>query len=125
MPLWRHVSFEPEFLGTEVNARNLEQIIDLVRDVNPRLKVILGVEPQGLRATFVDRSVYVSDAVSKASLVLACHEVVGSRGDVYYFPSWEAVTYGPHERFDWDGRHLTIEALQEVIATFRHCFVEV
>ena len=122
MPIWDRVSPEPILFSAEQNADHLVAAIDLVREVNPGCAVILGMEPQPLHVTFSSRSVYVSDAVSKANLLLGIHGAIAARPNVHYFPAWEVVAYGPHERFDWDGRHVSEPARAEVMRTFRELF---
>ncbi len=122
MPLWDQIEFESTLFTAEQNAEHLIAIIDLVRQVNPACAIILGMEPQPLHVTFAARSVYVSDAISKSHLLLGIHAAVAARPDVHYFPAWEAVSYGAHDRFDWDGRHVSEPARAEVMRVFREMF---
>lgn len=66
--------------------------IDLMREVNPRARVLLTVSPVPLIATYRDQHVLLSNTYSKAVLRVAAEEIAAARDDVAYFPSYEIIT---------------------------------
>jgi hypothetical protein len=82
------------------NVTNLGLIIDAIRRIaGPQTRVVLTVSPVPLKGTTEFDSAIVADCLSKATLRLACDEVVAARaGDgVLYWPSFEIVRWlGTH-----------------------------
>ena len=66
--------------------------IDVVRQRNPAVKVLVTTSPVPLNRTFTDRDVTVANAHSKAVLRATCDAVLLEREGVDYFPSYEMVT---------------------------------
>lgn len=107
------------FQVSEIEA-DLLAFIDLLRSINPDVKIILTVSPVALIATYEDRHVLVSTAYSKAALRVAADTAVRSRSAVAYFPSYEIIT-GPHARgqfFTEDLRDVTSSGVETVMAIF-------
>lgn len=81
-----------------VNAGVAETVADLgeflaaLRDVNPRVRVLLTVSPVPLIATHENRHVLVSTTYSKSVLRVAAEEIVRTHEGVDYFPSYEIIT---------------------------------
>ena len=79
--------------GTAEVIADLTGVLDRLRGVNPRARVILTVSPVPLAATYLDRHVLVANAHSKAVLRAAAGEVcAGADPRLVYFPSYEIVT---------------------------------
>ena len=108
------------FRAAEIQE-DLAAWIELVRKVNPTLRIILTVSPVPLVATYEDRHVLVSTAYSKAALRTVAGEIAADHPDVAYFPSYEIVT-GPHNRarfYAEDLREVTPAGVGAVMALFR------
>ncbi len=94
-----------------------------LREVNPKVRVMLTVSPVPLVATFEDRHVLVSTTASKAVLRAVADQACRDDPRIAYFPSYEVVT-GPQARgrfFDEDLRAVTPEGVAAVMALFaRH-----
>jgi hypothetical protein len=69
---------------------------DLIHARNPNVRMILSVSPVSIIATGEDRHVLVSNSASKAILRAAADEVVRSRSNIAYFPSYDLVTASPN-----------------------------
>lgn len=70
---------------SEVNVA-LENMIRLLKDFNPQLKIIFTISPvRHLRDGFVENN------RSKAVLINAVHELVSLNQNVFYFPAYELV----------------------------------
>lgn len=62
--------------------------------LNPAIKLVLTLSPVPLARTFEFHSAIVADTVSKSVLRAAIHEAVQKRpDDIFYFPSYEIVTW--------------------------------
>lgn len=101
----------------------LDAFLRALREVNPRVRVMLTVSPVPLVATFEDRHVLVSTAASKAILRAVADQACRDDPRIAYFPSYEIVA-GPQARgrfFGADLREVTPEGVAAVMALFaRH-----
>ena len=61
----------------EENARNILEMIDLVRQVNPTAPIVVTLSPVPLEATFRDISCMTADSVSKSVLRVAIDQAMG------------------------------------------------
>lgn len=111
------------FTAAEVVADML-LLIDGLRQVNPRARVLLTVSPVPLMATYEPRHVLSSTTYSKAVLRVAAQEIVGQRSDCAYFPSFEVITgnFNRGSYFEDDLRSVTAEGVAHVMRLFmQHC----
>lgn len=66
---------------------------DILRKVNPKVKILMTVSPVPLIATArADESVISATAYSKSVLRVACEDLRSTLRDCYYFPSYEVIT---------------------------------
>jgi hypothetical protein len=107
----------------EENLANLEAIHALLKQANPRCRIIVTVSPVPLRATFLDQNVLISNSISKATLVVATHEFVARHDDVHYFPGYELVTVGIKKPLERDNRHVRRRAVARIMRVFEQMFV--
>ena len=118
--LHRFVNFSLE----EVVA-DLEMVVELLRAINPSIKVILTVSPVPMVATASGRHVLTATAYSKSVLRVAADLVVRRHPDVAYFPGYE-MTLWPHRRespFAEDMRTVSEPVLAEVMSGFRAAYI--
>jgi hypothetical protein len=87
-----------EFYNMSVSEviRDFLAAVDKVRAVNPKVRIVLSVSPVGIIATYENRHVLESNSAIKAILRAAADEVVRSRPDIAYFPSYDLVTAAPN-----------------------------
>lgn len=81
--------FDEQQLSVEECAGYMQQTIEVLRRMNPAVRVVLTVSP--IRYA---KYGYHGSQLSKATLLLATHEVCGGAakyGETYYFPSYEVV----------------------------------
>lgn len=71
--------------------RSMDQVIGLMRSINPKLKFILTVSPVPLTATNSGQHVLVATMASKSILRAVANELVKTRQCVDYFPSYEII----------------------------------
>ena len=87
--------------SVQENTENLENIVALIRQINPNAPIVFTVSPVPLKATFGSKSCITSDCVSKSTLRLAINDYMSKTdcsSNVYYWPSFEIVK--------WVGCHL-------------------
>jgi len=83
------------------NVENLRFIVDALRQINPKIHLVLTVSPVPLKATFERGSAMIADCVSKSTLRVVAHEFMQLEiPDTYYWPSYEMVR--------WIGGHTTV-----------------
>jgi len=76
--------------------RDFLMAVDRIRAVNPKVRIVLSVSPVGIIATYENRHVLESNCAIKSILRAAADEVVRSRPDIAYFPSYDLVTASPN-----------------------------
>jgi hypothetical protein len=113
----RHVFHN--FRAHEV-AQDLEELIELLREVQPRIRVVLTVSPVPLVATATGEHVLLATTYSKSVLRVAAGEVTRAKPDVTYFPAYEIVTgpQAPFEFFEADRREPSSAAIEAVMGAF-------
>jgi hypothetical protein len=116
---------EHKTLSVAENVAELQLMLDTLRARNPRVKVIVTVSPVPLHATFLHETYHVVEANlhSKSVLRVAAQEFVEKNSEVYYFPSFELVTYGFENPWSEDQRHVDPKAVQRIMEMFRQMFV--
>jgi hypothetical protein len=125
---WRISSglVEKRVLSVEENVMELQKMLDIWRQYNPKLKLILSVSPVPLHATFRSSSQHViaANCHSKATLRVAAEEFAAKNSDVYYFPSYESVMYCTEKPWENDQRHVSRLAVERVMNLFNTIFVK-
>ncbi|MCJ9723947.1 GSCFA domain-containing protein [Agrobacterium sp. SHOUNA12C] len=89
--------FDPnryEFVNFTVEEvdRHLSLFLKKLKEVNPRVKVLLTVSPVPLVATYENRNVLVSTTYSKAVLRVVAEQMLSRFDWIDYFPSYEIIT---------------------------------
>ncbi len=116
---------EGRILTVEENVYELQRMLDIWRSYNPELKIIVSTSPVPLHATFrgSDYHVVTANAHSKSTLRLAAQAFADRNRDVFYFPAYETVIYGTKNAWEEDQRHVSNEAVRNVMALFGEMFV--
>lgn len=86
----------PEILDDMITVR------DLLKAINPEMKMLLTVSPVPLTATASDQHVLVATTYSKSVLRAVCGTLVGMFDDVDYFPSYELIASPPARGFFYE-----------------------
>lgn len=109
----------------EENVANLEGLYRLLAQYNPECRILVGVGPVPLRATFhAERNIIISDLLSKSILVVAVHEFVARHENVHYFPSYDFVTSAVKSPFRRDNRHVKRSVIRKMMKMFEKMYVE-
>jgi len=119
-PGYRFVNFDVMSM-----VADLERFTDMLREINPDVRIILTVSPVPLVATYEDRHVLVSTTYSKSALRVVVDMIARSRPSVAYFPSYEIIT-GPHAGagfYEDDLREVRPEGVAYVMSLFRRHFL--
>jgi hypothetical protein len=112
---------------TDEIIADLNCAIAQLREVNPRVRVILTVSPVPLAATASNKHILLATTYSKSVLRVAAEEVSHDNPDVCYFPAYEIVTgpQAPECFFEADRRNVSNEAVDQVMYAFlRACDIE-
>jgi tetratricopeptide (TPR) repeat protein len=77
--------------SVQENVDNVLYLINFVRSVSPRIKIVVTVSPVPLVASFEYESAVQADCLSKSTMRLVAHEVVHNSdvSDIVYWPSFE------------------------------------
>ena len=134
------VPFPPGVFGCESNARcyefinfdiaqtvvDLSRFVDLVRDAQPNIRVMLSVSPVPLVATYSGSHVLCATTYSKSVLRVAVSEVMRTRDWVDYFPSYEIVTgiHSGNSFFEDDLRSVAPTGIARVMEIFDQYYVD-
>lgn len=116
---------EPRILTVEENVYELQRMLDIWRAHNPDVKIIVTTSPVPLHATFRggDHHVVAANAHSKSTLRLAAEAFAERNRDVHYFPAYETVLYGTKNPWEPDQRHVSMEAVKNVMTLFGEMFL--
>jgi hypothetical protein len=113
-------------VGVDEVVGDIREFIELLRNANPKSKIILTVSPVPLFATAVDRHVLVSTTYSKSVLRVAAEVLTASLEGVYYFPAYEIVAgnFSRGAYFAEDLRSILEPGVEHVMSLFfRHATV--
>lgn len=111
-----------EFINLSVVevVSDLKEALQLLRKINPHLKVLLTVSPVPLIATYTNSHVLQATSYSKAVLRVAAEQVALEDKNTDYFPSYEIIT-GSYNRggyFANDLREVVEEGVMHVMTIF-------
>lgn len=124
---WALASYlvEQRVLTPEENVAELQRMLDIWRSHNPRLKLIVTVSPVPLHATFRADTTHViaANAHSKSVLRVAAESFCVRNSGTFYFPSYETVMYCTRHPWAADQRHVSSEAVTNVMRLFQAMFV--
>lgn len=104
--------------------RDLNEIHRIVKQHNPKAKIIVTVSPVPLFATFrMDVNAVTANSLSKSTLRVAAEYFIQHHENVYYFPSFEIVTQGIPNPYEKDNRHVTEDTINKVMEVFESQFM--
>jgi tetratricopeptide (TPR) repeat protein len=77
--------------SVQENVDNVLYLINFVRSISPKIKIVVTVSPVPLVASFEYESAVQADCLSKSTMRLVAHEVVHNSdvSDIVYWPSFE------------------------------------
>ena len=103
---------------------DLIRMTEILRSHNPNISIICTVSPIALHATFRgdDQHVVTANAHSKAVLRVAAEEFTRRCKNTYYFPSYEVVTTSTEKPWTEDQRHVSRDAVTNVMHLFHEMF---
>jgi hypothetical protein len=120
-------TFDPQqhlFVNLSVDevVADMTHLLHEVREVNPKLRLILTVSPVPLAATAEEAHVAVATCYSKAVLRVAAGILARMPG-VFYFPAYEIVTAPGQDYFAADRRSVREAGVERVMTLFfEHLF---
>ena len=120
--------FGCEFRCTEYqeNYDNIDKVIRILQQVNPRAHVVLTVSPVPLGSTFAQNTDHeLANSESKCTLRAVAGALVRKYPQVHYFHSYELVMHSPREAvFMEDGRHVQPSYVAGIMRDFERGFVK-
>ena len=113
--------------GVEQVLADLFAFLHKLREVNPRVRVLLTVSPVPLIATYEPRHVLVSNSASKSTLRAAAEEAWRRFDWVDYFPSYELITgnFNGSSYFERDCRGVNAPGVDHAMRCFLRNYTEV
>jgi len=115
-------SKENSFLTYSEHVHYLIEIIKLLKNINPKAKLILSVSPVPIRGLKGDYCIIQADTFSKSILRSSINELTNLFDDVYYLPTFEIFrSLAIHSNFalfgfdDRNPRHIRGDMLSAVI----------
>jgi hypothetical protein len=115
-----------EVLSVEQNVAALQGALDLLRAFNPRFRMIVTVSPVPLYATFQGHEKHVIVATQQAKAILRVAVDLFAQCNtehVTYFPAMETVMWCTQNPWAADGRHVSAEAVGNVMRLFETMFL--
>ncbi|HZZ74231.1 MAG TPA: GSCFA domain-containing protein [Pirellulales bacterium] len=115
------------FRSTEYpeNYDNLEQVVRILKEVNPRAQLLLTVSPVPLGNTFApDTDHAIANTESKSVLRAVAGAIVRKYDHVHYFHSYELVMHSARgDVFLEDGRHVQSAYVAGIMSQFEQQYV--
>jgi hypothetical protein len=111
-------------LSVEENVADLVRMTEILRVYNPGVRIICTLSPVALHATFRgdEQHIVAANAHSKAVLRVAAEEYAKRCRNVFYFPAYEVVTSSTEHPWAPDQRHVSPQAVKNVMALFHRTF---
>jgi tetratricopeptide (TPR) repeat protein len=81
--------YEFRFMSVNENLENVSKVIQTVKNLNDKIKIILTVSPVPLSHSFGTKSALVADCLSKSTLRVVASEICRIYPEVIYWPSFE------------------------------------
>ena len=117
-----------EFYNMTVSevVRDFLASVDRIREINPKVRIVLSVSPVGIIATYEERHVVVSNTAVKAILRAAADEVVRARPNIAYFPSYDLVNVSPNAArfYRDDTRRINTQGIDRTMKMFFDHFTD-
>lgn len=79
----------------ETNKLHLDRAYEVLRQINPNVRVVVTVSPVPLNTTFSGDDIALANSYSKSVLRAVAQKLADSKENVDYFPSYEIVTMSP------------------------------
>ena len=117
--------WELEILSYETCLADMLATIDMVRDRNPSVNVLVTTSPVPMEPTFSGEDITVANTYSKAVLRTACGAVVRQRPMADYYPSYEIVTLSfPAGVWKHDNLHVSSSMIGRIVGYMVDSYVE-
>ena len=117
--------WELEVLSYEQCQADLLAAIDIVRDRNPKVKVLVTTSPVPMSVTFSGEDVRVANTHSKSVLRAACGAAAMLRPLVDYFPSYESASLSfPVRVWETDRIHVNSGFVGKIVAHLLDHYLE-
>ncbi len=100
------------------NLAVITRTVDLITAQKPQARIFVTVSPVPLKRTFSGQDIMVANTRSKSTLRAVLAEVVDSRPNVIYFPSYEAVLANGNDAWEPDGRHVRRPVVEQITRAF-------
>ncbi len=116
-----------EFRCTEYpeNYANMERVVKILREVNPKAQLIVTVSPVPLAATWSGVDHAIASTESKCTLRAVAGALTREFENVHYFHSYELVMHSQlNEVFLEDGRHVMPSYVAGIMQQFEKAFVK-
>jgi len=113
-------NYEFKNLDYQTTFYALDESIEILRKLNPSIKIILTVSPVPLIATYEKRHVLVSNTYSKSLLRIVASDIADKHDFIDYFPSYEIITgsYTYSSYFKNDLREVEELGIKHVMEVF-------
>lgn len=101
----------------------LNEVTAMIKEINPKIKILLTVSPVPLTATMSGNHVLVATTLSKSVLRAVAGSIVENRGYIDYFPSYEIISSAPFEGrfFSSNKRGVEQAGVDHVMRNFFKC----
>ena len=111
-------------LTVQENVDNIQTFFNIIKQHNPKFKLIVSVSPIPMLATGRADELHVISANthSKAVLRVAVDTLVNNNEDIFYLPSYELVNDCIEEPWCEDTRHVKEETVKKVVNMFEEIF---
>lgn len=100
------------------NYDNMKRALTLLKQMNPRIQVVLTVSPVPLERSFNEYDVFVGNMESKTTLRAVAAQICREYDWVHYFPSFEIVWGIGRPAYQADMMHVNPKVVEAIIGLF-------
>lgn len=115
----------------EENLENITRVIRFIKNLSPKIKIILTVSPVPLLVSLGHKSCVQADCVSKSTMRLVANEIVKNSTDednIIYWPSFESIRWAGSNASNFFGAddnlsvHVSESKINKIIQAFIDTF---
>lgn len=115
----RGKDFSVEETSYQENFDKLNEIILILKKINPDIKILFTVSPVAAHATFIDSDVIANSFANKCILRSVVNDVIKTDPDrLFYFPSFEITLCDNPRNFRADNRHVKYATVDRIFSLF-------
>jgi len=103
------------------NQKALFKILNKIRKINHKTKIIITLSPVPSHATFLKKNVILQSFINKCNLRYSIEKILNQKKfkNISYFPSFEIALCNNLNTFQFDNRHVRSKVVENILRIFK------